>query len=210
MSTAKTFPTPRIGKPRKSCQIYAMPSHRRARHRDARRGVARQARLVMAVARRDILRHQRRLSHDGAFAPIIFHCAIPKARTSIASSVFRWLRDHVASGVGTFTTMNGLYDWGWLRTELASRCRPRAARRDRRAGNFVDENLQATASTHCVPALRPPGQGHDTVLKRGSQGPRLQSRSQDLRSRYESYIWQLPAGIVAPYAEATRLTRSAI
>src|SRR6516162_1958760 len=32
------------------------------------------------------------------------------------TQVFQWIHDHVAAGV-TMVTQNGLYDWGWLRTD---------------------------------------------------------------------------------------------
>ena len=47
--------------------------------------------------------------------------------------VYRWLNDLVASGV-RIVTQNGLYDWGWLRTDGGILMPPtRPARGDRRA-----------------------------------------------------------------------------
>jgi hypothetical protein len=45
---------------------------------------------------------------------------IPLRHPDIANfdptQVYRWLKDHIAAGV-RFITLNGIYDWGWLRTD---------------------------------------------------------------------------------------------
>jgi hypothetical protein len=46
----------------------------------------------------------------------------PNSSNFDAKQVYRWICDHVDAGV-RFIGQNSLYDWGWLRTEAASRCR---------------------------------------------------------------------------------------
>jgi hypothetical protein len=40
----------------------------------------------------------------------------PDSQNFDPAQVFQWLKDHVASGV-RIVTQNGLYDWGWLRSD---------------------------------------------------------------------------------------------
>jgi hypothetical protein len=40
----------------------------------------------------------------------------PDTQNFDPDQVYRWLRDHIVAGV-RFVTQNGLYDWGWIRTE---------------------------------------------------------------------------------------------
>jgi hypothetical protein len=47
----------------------------------------------------------------------------PDSENFDREQVFQWLRDHVASDVG-IVTQNGLYDWGWLRTEAGIKMPP--------------------------------------------------------------------------------------
>jgi hypothetical protein len=56
------------------------------------------------------------------------------------AQVFQWLRDHVASGL-RIVTQNGLYDWGWLRTEADIRMPPGERLEEIGAlATIVDEN----------------------------------------------------------------------
>ena len=41
----------------------------------------------------------------------------PDSENFERENVTRWLTDHIAAGV-KFITQNGIYDWGWLRTDL--------------------------------------------------------------------------------------------
>ena len=85
--------------------------------------------------------------------------------------VFRWLKEHIAAGV-RFVTMNGLYDWGWLRTDGRHLDAAfRSARRGRRArGHGRREPASDTASTRSATA-RPARQGRRRCCTRGSRPP---------------------------------------
>ena len=65
--------------------------------------------------------------------------------------VWQWLRDHVDSGV-RFVTQNGLYDWGWLRTEAGIKM-PLSERLEEigALATLVDETATATAWTSSAP-----------------------------------------------------------
>ena len=53
---------------------------------------------------------------DGEIRALYFPLRHPDTGSFDASRVFDWLKDLVASDV-RIVTQNGLYDWGWLRTE---------------------------------------------------------------------------------------------
>ena len=40
----------------------------------------------------------------------------PDTQNFDPAAVYRWLKDQIASGV-RIVTLNGIYDWGWLRTD---------------------------------------------------------------------------------------------
>jgi hypothetical protein len=109
--------------------------------------------------------------------------------------LYRWLKDLFASGVRV-VTQNGLYDFGWLRTEAGIKMPP--AERLEEIGalaTLVDENrfnysLDALCTWRGLP-------GKDlTQLKQAAAACGLPKRANP-----QSYIWQLPARYVGPYAE---------
>ena len=53
---------------------------------------------------------------EGAIRSHYFPIRHPDSPNFDPEQVFQWLRDHIAAGV-CFVTQNGLFDWGWLRTD---------------------------------------------------------------------------------------------
>ena len=73
-------------------------------------------------------------------ARIISRYATRTPRTLILSSCLRWLKDLVASDV-RIVTQNGLYDWGWLRTDAGIKMPPSDRLEEIGAlATIVDEN----------------------------------------------------------------------
>jgi DNA polymerase I-like protein with 3'-5' exonuclease and polymerase domains len=110
--------------------------------------------------------------------------------------LYDWLKDLFATDVRV-VTQNGLYDFGWLRTEAGIKMPP--AERLEEIGalaTLVDENrfnysLDALCAWRGLP-------GKDLVpLKQAAAAYGLSKRAKP-----RSYIWQLPACYVGPYAEA--------
>ena len=60
---------------------------------------------------------------DGETRPHYFPLRHPDSENFDPERVFQWLRDHIDSSV-RFVTQNGLYDWGWLRTEAGIKMPP--------------------------------------------------------------------------------------
>ena len=111
------------------------------------------------------------------------------------AQVFAWLRDLTASKV-RIVTQNGLYDWGWLRTD-AGIVMPPAERLEEigALATLVDENrlkysLDALCAWRDVPGK------DDTALKEGAAALGLPKRAKPA-----AHIWQMPARFVGRYAE---------
>ena len=113
--------------------------------------------------------------------------------------VFNWLKDLIASDV-RFVTQNGLYDWGWLRTD-GNILMPPADRLEEigALATLVDENrfsygLDALCAWRGLP-------GKDTTLLQQAiktAGFALKRK----KINAQAHIWQLPARYVGAYAEA--------
>ena len=131
-------------------------------------------------------------------APTISRCATPTATTSIVSR----------SSVGCKTTslpacaivtQNGLYDWGWLRTEAGIKMPPSDRLEEIGAlATIVDENrysysLDALCAWRGLP-------GKDETLLR--QAVKACGFKVSKKNPLQSHIWQVPARYVGPYAEA--------
>ena len=84
------------------------------------------------------------------------------------AQVYRWLKDHIAAGV-RFVTMNGLYDWGWVRTDGGVLMPPSNQLEEVGAlAAMVDENqlrysLEAICQRYGLPGK------DETLLLRGSR-----------------------------------------
>ena len=96
--------------------------------------------------------------------------------------------------------MNGLYDWGWLRADVGIVMPPSDQLEEIGAlATLIDENrfnysLDALCDWRGLPGK------DDGIAGGGGQGRRLQGQQEV--NPLQSYIWQLPARYVGPYAEA--------
>jgi hypothetical protein len=123
----------------------------------------------------------------------------PDTQNFAPEQVYRWIRDHVAADV-CFVTQNGLYDWGWLRTEANIKM-PAGERLEEISAlaTMVDENrFQYRLDALCAWRGLP---GKDDALLR--QGIETLGLIENRRKKLvpQNYIWQLPARYVGPYAE---------
>jgi DNA polymerase I-like protein with 3'-5' exonuclease and polymerase domains len=111
------------------------------------------------------------------------------------AQVFKWLSDLVASDV-RIVTQNGLYDWGWLRTD-AGILMPQAERLEEigALATLIDENryaygLDALCAWRGLP-------GKDMVLLEQAAAAIGLSKRDNVRAN----LWRMPAHFVGPYAE---------
>src|SRR5215831_17604523 len=101
---------------------------------------------------------------EGNIVAHYFPLTHPDSENFDREQVFQWLRDHIDSGV-RFVTQNGLYDWGWLRTEAGIKMPPSVRLEEIGAlATLVDENrfnygLDALCAWRGLP-------GKDTALLR--------------------------------------------
>ena len=109
--------------------------------------------------------------------------------------VIRWLRDLFASDV-RIVTHNGLYDYGWLYADL--RLNMPASERLEETGalaTIVDENRPSYKLTALCAWRGLPGKD-ETLLREAAHAAGFPKRA-----KVQSFIWQLPARFVGPYAE---------
>jgi DNA polymerase I-like protein with 3'-5' exonuclease and polymerase domains len=123
----------------------------------------------------------------------------PDSRNFDPAQVVAWLKDLVASGV-RIVTQNGLYDWGWLRSDAGILMPPSERLEEIGAlATLIDENrfnygLDALCAWCGLP-------GKDETLSIEavkSLGVKISKK----KYRPQSHIWRLPARYVGPYAEA--------
>ena len=113
--------------------------------------------------------------------------------------IYQWIRDHIAAGV-RFVTQNGLYDWGWLRTEAGIKM-PEGERLEEISAlaTMVDENRHRYGLDSLCTWRGFPGKD-ESLLVQGIEALKLvENRRKKLVP--QDYIWRLPARYVGPYAE---------
>ena len=119
----------------------------------------------------------------------------PDSANLDTAQVFAWLHDLIASDVHV-VTQNGLYDFGWLRTE-ADILMPPAERLEEigALATLVDENRYSYRLDDLCTWRGLPGKD-ETALKEGAAALGLPKRAKPA-----AHIWQMPARYVGPYAE---------
>ena len=122
----------------------------------------------------------------------------PDSRNFEGENVARWLKDLIAAGV-KFKTQNGIYDWGWLGADLGVAMPPSEQLDEIGAlATLIDENLfQYSLDALCKHYGLP---GKDTALL--EEAIKAAGFKISKQNPLQSYIWQLPAHLVGPYAEA--------
>jgi hypothetical protein len=117
------------------------------------------------------------------------------------TQLYQWLRGLITSGV-RIVTQNGLYDWGWLRTE-AGILMPPAERLEEigALATIVDENrhrysLDALCAWRGIPGK------DDTGLKEGAAAIGLAKRDKPVAN-----LWRMPARSSAHTLSKTQSTR---
>jgi len=121
-------------------------------------------------------------------------------------NVIRWLQDLIAAGV-RIVTQKGLYDWGWLRTDLGIAMPPSEQLEEIGAlATLIDENrfnysLDALCAWRGLP-------GKDETLL--TQAVEAAGFRVDKKSPLQSHIWRMPARYVGPYAEADPIATLAL
>jgi DNA polymerase I-like protein with 3'-5' exonuclease and polymerase domains len=124
--------------------------------------------------------------------------AHPDTNNFDRSQVFGWLKELLTSDV-RIITQNGLYDFGWLRTEAGILMPPSERLEEIGAlATIVDENqfaysLDALCKWRGLP-------GKDTTLLEAAV--KAAGFKINKKNPLQAYIWQLPAHLVGPYAEA--------
>jgi DNA polymerase I-like protein with 3'-5' exonuclease and polymerase domains len=145
---------------------------------------------------------------DGVVRAIYIPLRHPDSQNFDREQVIRWLQDLVASDV-RIVTHNGLYDWGWLRTDLGIKMPPSERLEETTAlATIVDENqrsykLDALCKWRGLP-------GKDENLLRESCAALGLITNKRKKFKPQPYIWQLPAHLVGPYAEADPIATLAL
>jgi RecA-family ATPase/DNA polymerase I-like protein with 3'-5' exonuclease and polymerase domains len=136
---------------------------------------------------------------DGNIRAHYFPLRHPASENFDPAQVFAWLKDLIASDV-RIVTQNGLYDWGWLRSDGGVLMPPSDRLEEIGAlATLIDENRFSYSLDKLCEWRGLPGK--DTALLHEAiktAGWALHKRSINVAE----YIHRLPAHLVGPYAEA--------
>ena len=136
---------------------------------------------------------------DGSIRSYYFPLRHPDTDNLDPAQIFGWLRGLIASDV-RIVTQNGLYDWGWLRTEADIKMPPSDRLEEIGAmATLIDENrfsygLDALCDWRGLPD-KDITLLHEAIITADFAPKRKKINAQ-------AHIWQLPARCVGPYAEA--------
>jgi DNA polymerase I-like protein with 3'-5' exonuclease and polymerase domains len=136
---------------------------------------------------------------EGEVRGLYFPIRHPDSHNFSPEQIYQWVRDHVAADVH-FVTQNGLYDFGWLRTEAGIRM-PSSERLEEigALATMVDENrFEYSLEALCIWRGLP---GKDeTLLHQGIEALGLIENKRK-KVAPQNHLWQLPARYVGGYAE---------
>jgi DNA polymerase I-like protein with 3'-5' exonuclease and polymerase domains len=132
----------------------------------------------------------------------------PDSQNFEPGQVYRWMQDHIDAGV-RFVTQNGLYDWGWLRTEAGIKMPDSAKLEEIGAlATMVDENrFQYSLDALC--AWRGIAGKDEALLREGIAALALH-KNKRRKLKPQNYIAELPAHYVGPYTEADAVSTLAL
>jgi DNA polymerase I-like protein with 3'-5' exonuclease and polymerase domains len=135
---------------------------------------------------------------DGEVRGRYFPIRHPDSQNFDPDQVYQWVRDHIAAGL-RFVTQNGVYDYGWLRTEAGIEMPPGDRLEEIGAlATMVDENrFKYSLDALCI--WRGLLGKDETLLHQGIETLELAGNK---KVKPQSLLWQLPAQYVGPYAEA--------
>src|SRR5262245_37027754 len=132
---------------------------------------------------------------EGTIRAHYFPIRHPDSPNFDPAQVFAWVRDHIAAGV-KIVTQNGLYDYGWLRTDGGILMPPSDLIEEIGAlATMVDENRKRYSLDALCAWRGLPGKD-ETLLKEAATAAGFPKRT-----KVQAYIHKLPARIVGPYAE---------
>jgi len=136
---------------------------------------------------------------EGTVRPHYFPLQHPDSQNFDRQQVFRWLQDLIAAGV-RIVTQNGLYDWGWLRTDAGIKmpCSEQLEEIGALA-TMVDENRRQYRLEALCAWRNLPGKD-ETLLREGCAALGLIPKGRK-KFNPQAHIHQLPARFVGPYAE---------
>jgi DNA polymerase I-like protein with 3'-5' exonuclease and polymerase domains len=136
---------------------------------------------------------------EGEIRANYFPLRHPDTQNFDPEQVYQWLRDHIASDV-RFITQNGLYDFGWLRSDCGILMPPSERLEEIGAlAALVDENRFSYSLDSLCAWRGIPGKD-ETLLAAAVKtfGERVSKK----KNRPQSHIYRLPARYVGLYAEA--------
>jgi len=143
---------------------------------------------------------------DGEIRAIYVPLRHPDSENFPRENVIRWLTDLLASDV-PFVTQNGLYDFGWLWADFGLKMPPAERLEEILAlATLIDENrfsynLDALCAWRGLPGK------DETLLKQVVETCGFKIGK---KNPLQSYIHQLPARFVGPYAEADAVNTLAL
>src|SRR5262245_24711332 len=144
---------------------------------------------------------------EGIIRAHYFPLAHPDSKNFDREQLIRWLQDLLASGV-SIATQNGLYDYGWLRTNLGIKMPPSDYMEEIGAlATMVDENLHRYSLEALCEWRGLPGK-NDTLLREGCAALGLIPKGKK-KFNPAAHIWH-PAHYVGPYAEADAISTLAL
>jgi hypothetical protein len=135
---------------------------------------------------------------EGKIRAHYFPICHPDTQNFNPEQVYRWLRDHIVSGV-RFVTQNGLYDWGWLRTDGGILMPPSVRLEEIGAlATLIDENRYSYSLDALCTWRGLPGKDETLLIEAvKALGVKVSKK----KHRPQSHIWRLPARYVGLYAE---------
>jgi DNA polymerase I-like protein with 3'-5' exonuclease and polymerase domains len=134
---------------------------------------------------------------DGEIRAIYVPMRHPDSENVPRENVIRWLKDLLASDV-RIVTQNGLYDYGWLRSDFGLHMPPAERLEEILAlATLIDENRFSYSLDSLCTWRGLPGKD-ETLLRQAVEAAGFKISK---KTPLQSYIHKLPARFVGPYAE---------
>jgi DNA polymerase I-like protein with 3'-5' exonuclease and polymerase domains len=131
----------------------------------------------------------------------------PDSENIACANLTRWLKDLIAVGV-RIATLNGIYDFGWLRTDLGITMPSSDHLEEVGAlATTVNENLLEYSLDGLCDHYGLPGKD-EVLLRHAIEAAGFVSKRKAINTR--EHIWRLPARYVGPYAEADAVNTLAL